>query len=140
MAVTREQIVQLILVEHLTEAEAADRLGVHKNTIARAKKLYDIDVADWWKYQKVFCKTCGKELDPEVKLDSKARKLLINRKNPRCEDCRIAHQKEYGREKQAEWRDNHRDDFNAYMRKWREENKERWKEIKAKSMRKSQEG
>jgi RNase P subunit RPR2 len=133
MAITREQLIQLLLVEHLTEAEAAEKLGVHRNTITRAKKTHDINIKDWWKYQKLYCTKCNKELDPHVEMDANTRKKLIKSTTKVCNECKEKHDKFINREKQARWRENNRDEYNAYMREWRKKNKERWKEIKQRS-------
>lgn len=133
MKITKEQLIQLILIDRMSEREAAEVLGVHRNTVHRAKKLHEINPKDWWMHQKVYCVECGGELDPGVELSEKVRKKLIARDKPECKMCKDHKRKENNRLNQYDWRHKNRDKYNEYMRKWRANNKERWKKIKDKS-------
>ncbi len=130
MSPTREQLIELLLVERLSVVEAARRLGVHRNTVHRAVKAYEINTKEWWKHQRIHCKDCGAEIDPEVKLGERARKRLIGREEPLCDTCKAERRKVYNREKQREWRARNRSKYNAYMKRWREEHPEEWQAIR----------
>lgn len=128
--VQKEDLIQALLVEHLTEYAAAAKLGVHRNTIVRAKREYNINGKDWWKYQKIKCAHCGELIDPDVQLDEASRKKLIRKEKPLHEHCKKELTRKKDRDRQRAWRDRHRERYNEYMRRWRKENPERWREIK----------
>jgi len=127
---TKDELVSLLLVERLSVSDAAQRLGVHRNTVHRAVKAYGINAREWWKYQRVVCSVCGAELDAEIKLSERARKSLIAKKDPLCDACKKERRRVYNREKQREWRARNRSKYNEYMRRWREEHPAEWKAIK----------
>ena len=89
---------------------------MHRNTVHRAVKAYEINTKEWWKHQRIHCKDCGAEIDPEVKLGERARKRLIGREEPLCDTCKAERRKVYNREKQREWRARNRSKYNAYMK------------------------
>lgn len=137
---SREELQKLCLVDRLTESEIADKYEVHRNTISRWKREYEINIKDWWKYQELRCRDCDIEIDPDVELESSKRMALIrarDRGKLLCQDCDEKVKREYNRHKQAEWRENNRDKYNEYMKRWRKENKDKWLEIKRRSARKN---
>lgn len=137
MSTRSAEIVRLLLEERLTEQEVADRLGIHRNTVARAKKIYDQEFVGWWNNHSAYCIDCEQEIDPNRELSESARKRLFTTKEPLCQECKAVRRRQYNREKQAEWREANREEYNEYMRKWRKKNKEQWKEIKRRSYKKN---
>jgi len=114
--ITKEELVDLLLVQKLTLEQAAARLGVTHKTVWNYKKAYAIDGRLWWKYQKIFCPECGVEIDPYVELDENKRKKLVKKGNVLCESCKIEDRRKKDRERKANYRKNHRDEYNKYMR------------------------
>lgn len=126
--ITKEELIDLLLVQNLTLKQAASMLGLSDKTVWNYKKAYGIDGRLWWKYQRIFCPECGVEIDPNVELDEKKRKSLIKKGHVLCEPCKKEERRRRDRERKAKYRKEHRDEYNEYMRNLMRERKNKEKE------------
>ena len=120
---TREELVQLLLVERKTIFQVAQKLDVHRNTISNWMKKWDIDITDWWKYQTLTCNECGQEIDPKIELPMNKRKAMIKKPKNVCETCRADIARIKNREKGRRFRNKNRKHYNNYMKEYREKQK-----------------
>lgn len=117
--ISREQLWQYLIEDRMNMTEVAMKLGVHRNTVNKWCKEWDIDPNLWWKYKRIPCNECGKEVDPEKKFSKKVRIRLFRNKENLCEACKIERRRKKNREKAARYREKNREKYNAYMREYR---------------------
>jgi transposase-like protein len=118
MEVTKAFLIQKLLIERVEVKQLARELGVHRNTLQKWMKEYEIYLLDWWKYKPIICGNCRHEIDPDKVLPENKRKMLLKKEVVYCEDCKDEVRKAKNREKQQRHRDGNRDYYNYYMRKY----------------------
>jgi hypothetical protein len=131
--VGKQEIIDLLCIQHLTIKQAAARVGVTEKTFSKYSKVYKVDARDWWKYQQIFCPECGKLIDPDVQLGEKERKALIKKGHVLCDECKKDKRRDQDKVNKRNWRAEHREEYNNYQR-------ELMRKRKAEQLRKEQEG
>jgi hypothetical protein len=124
LEVSKELLEKLLFHDRLMIKDIARELKVHRNTVSKWIKEFDIDTRMWWYHRPIACTECGKEIDSKRELPEKRRKNLLARKILRCESCKKEVARRQNREKAQRFRDKNRDYYNFYMREYRKKRKE----------------
>lgn len=118
--ISKDKLEELLLGQRLTVKEVSDKLRVHRNTLSKLIKKYEIDTTSWWSYQSAYCTQCGVELDPDREYNPRRRKALLTRHPKYCEECKVEVDRVKNRDKQRRWREKNRRYYNKYMREYRQ--------------------
>lgn len=127
--VGKNELMDLLLNQHLTIKQAAQKLEVTEKTVRKYANIYAIDARLWWKHQQIVCPECNSLIDPDCELDEQTRKRLLKKGHVVCEDCKKRIRREKDAARKRDKRAQNREEYNAYqrelMRKIRAEKKKK---------------
>jgi hypothetical protein len=116
---TRDELIQLLLVERKTILQVAVIADVHRNTVGKWVREYEIDITQWWRHQPLICNNCGHLIDPEGDLPEGKRKAMITKPKKFCDTCKVDIARTKNREKASRYRKKNREKYNEYLREYR---------------------